>query len=96
MEDGNAYTIAINVEKPKAQKSEKKLSKGSSSVTKTIKQLFGTDIVGGKLKIQKEKKSGQATVTENNTLIINPADKDSIKLRYDYLNKSYKMTIKIN
>ena len=59
MEDGNTYTLAFNVQKPKAQKSEKKLSKGSSSVTKTIKQLFGTDIVSGKLKILKEKKSGK-------------------------------------
>lgn len=93
MEDGVTYTITFRVQKPKAQKSAKNLSKGSGATIRTIKELFGTDIDAGKLKILKQKHS-QATVSDN-SLLVDPEEKDSIKAQYDYLNKKYKVTLKI-
>ena len=94
MEDGSTYTVSFTVEKPKAQKASKTVTKGSASVTRTVTELFGTTIDSGELTIVKEKTSGQASVS-GNTLMINPKEKDSIKLQYKYLNKKYKMTIKV-
>ncbi len=93
MEDGSTYTVTFRVNKPKAQKSEKKISKGSEVVTKTVKELFGTDIDAGELSIVKQKHS-QATLS-GNTILVRPEEKDSIKLRYMYLNKKYKITMKV-
>ncbi len=92
-EDGS-YTVNFKVDKPKPNKNEAKLSAGTAPVTKTIKDLFGTTITGGKLEILKEKTSGQAAVKDNE-LTVNPAEKDTIKLQYQYLNKKYKMTMKV-
>ena len=94
MENGNSYTITIRVESPKPNKNEAKISAGTAPTTKTIKDLFGTTITGGKLTILKEKTSGQAVVKDNE-LTVNPAEKDTIKLQYQYLNKKYKMTMKV-
>ncbi len=47
----------IKIQKPKAQKSIKKLLRGSGIVTLTIKDLFGTDIDAGELSILKQKHS---------------------------------------
>ena len=93
MEDGSTYTISFTVQKPKAQKSAKSISKGSSTVIKTINELFGTDIDAGDLTVQKQKHS-QAKVSDN-SLYIDPKEKDSIKLQYKYLNKKYKLTMKV-
>ncbi len=93
MEDGMTYTINFTVEKPKAQKSEKKMSVGGSPAVKTVKELFGTRIDSGELSIVKQKHS--SAQVSGNSLIVDPAEKDSIKIEYDYLNKKYKMTIKI-
>ena len=93
MADGNTYTIKFTVQKPKAQKSAKKMSKGGSQSIKTVHDLFGTDINAGKLDILKQKHS-QAKVSDNN-LYVDPKEKDSIKLQYKYLNKKYKMTVKV-
>ena len=93
MEDGNTYTINIRVQSPKAQKAAKTISIGGSPVTKTIKELFGTDIDAGKLTVQKQKYS-QAGVSDN-MLIVDPKEKDSIRIQYQYLNKKYRMTVKV-
>ena len=93
MEDGSTYTISFTVQKPKAQKSAKSISKGSSTVIKTINELFGTDIDAGDLTVQKQKHS-QAKVSDN-SLYIDPKEKDSIKLQYKYLDKKYKLTMKV-
>ncbi len=58
-----------------------------------MKDLFGTDIYAGDLTILKQKHS-QARILENN-LYIDPKEKDSIKLQYKYLNKKYKLTMKV-
>ncbi len=94
MEDGSTYTITFTVQKPKPQKAAKKLPVGGVTVAKTIKDLFGTDIDGGTLKIVKQKVGNQATVLKNRVQI-NPALKDSIKLQYQYLDKKYNLTIRI-
>ncbi|MBQ9549969.1 MAG: hypothetical protein IJU87_04065 [Lachnospiraceae bacterium] len=94
MADGNTYTVNFTVEKPKAQKASKTVAKGSAPVKKTVTELFGTTIDSGELTIVKEKTSGQASVLANK-LIIDPKEKDSIKLQYKYLNKKYKMTVKV-
>ena len=69
------------------------MATGGTAVTKTLMDLFGTHINSGKLTIVKQKHS-QATVSDN-MLIVNPAEKDSIKIQYQYLNKKYKMSIRI-
>ena len=93
LEDDKTYTIEFRVQKPKAQKSAKKLAKGSGAVTKTVRDLFGTDIDSGELNILKQKHS-QATLS-GNSLYVNPAEKDRIKILYKYLNKKYKLTMKV-
>ncbi len=49
MDDGVTYTISFTVEKPKAQKSAKKMSIGGSPETKNMMDLFGTHIDAGNL-----------------------------------------------
>ncbi len=93
MEDDTTYTINFTVEKPKAQKAAKNMSKGGAPETKTVTDLFGTHIEAGELSIVKQKQS-QATVSDN-SLIVDPKEKDSIKVQYKYLNKKYKTTIKV-
>ena len=93
MDDDHTYKVKFTVEKPKPVKTAKKLEKGSAPTTKTLYELFGTHIDSGKLTIKKQKHS-QASI-ENNALTINPAEKDTIKILYQYLNKKYKMTIKV-
>ena len=93
MEDGNTYTIDITVEKPEAREDAKRIAKGSASVEKTVTDLFGTHIDAGKLSIIKQKHS-LASVSDN-SIIIDPREKDRIRIRYQYLNKKYKITVKI-
>lgn len=93
MEDGNSYSIAFSVEKPHAVESAKKLKSGGEKVSKSIKDLFATTIDSGTLSIKKDDKK-QASLNDNR-LTINPANKGKIKIGYKYLNKKYKMTIRI-
>ena len=97
MNDGKKYVVKFTVEAPKAQKSAKTMAiDATASKTLTIKDMFGTDIDGGKLSVVKEKVSGQAVVdSSNNTLKVTPKEKDTIKVQYQYLNKKYKLTIKV-
>ncbi|MBR2187028.1 MAG: Ig-like domain-containing protein, partial [Lachnospiraceae bacterium] len=94
MEDGNVYRVEFTVEKPKAVKSEKKMGVGGAKVTKTALDLFKTTIDGGEMSVLKEKKAGQAEAS-GSSVTIDPAEKDSIKLQYKFLNKKYKTAIKI-
>ena len=94
MEDGNVYKVEFTVEKPKAVKSEKKMEVGGAKVTKTALDLFKTTVDGGVMTVLKEKKAGQAEAS-GSSVTINPAEKDSIKLQYKFLNKKYKTAIKI-
>ena len=92
-EDDKTYKIYFTVQKPKPQKTAKNLGIGSGIAIKTIHDLFGTDIDAGKLEILKQKHS-QATLS-GNSLIVDPAEKDSIKVLYKYLDKKYSITIKV-
>ena len=94
MEDGTTYIITFTVQKPKANKSLKQIFAGSKEYIFTVKELFGTDIDAGELTIEKQKYS-QAKMVDN-ALIINPTATDRIKLVYKYLNKEYRITIKVN
>ncbi len=87
------YKIYFTVETPKARKDAKKIIKGSGTVQKTILDLFGTTITAGKLSLKKNKRS-QASLSVN-SVVINPVEKDSIKIQYEYLKKKYKITVKI-
>ncbi len=89
MSDGNTYTIAFRAEKPKAVKGEKKQKQGSGKLTKTASDLFGTSIDSGEFTA-----TGNAEVS-GKTVIIDTAEKGSAKIQYRYLNKIYKMTVKI-
>lgn len=94
MADETTFTVTFTVEKPKAQASAKNMKKeDGKTVVRTVKDLFGTDIDAGELTVLKQKHS-QARVSDNN-LYIDPKEKDSIKVQYKYLNKKYKMTIKV-
>ena len=93
MADGNTYTVSFTVEKPKAQGDAKTLPRGGEAVIKTVTDLFGTHIDSGELAITRQKNS-QARVS-GNAIVIDPKEKDSIKLQYKYLNKKYKITIKV-
>ena len=95
--DGKKYTVRFTVEAPKAQKGAKKIGiDPTATKILTIRDMFGTDIDGGKLSIVKEKVSGQAVVdSTNNTLTVMPKEKDTIKILYQVLNKKYKLTIKV-
>ncbi|MBR6329409.1 MAG: BspA family leucine-rich repeat surface protein [Lachnospiraceae bacterium] len=95
--DGKKYTVRFTVEAPKAQKGAKKIGiDPTATKILTIRDMFGTDIDGGKLSIVKEKVSGQAVVdSTNNTLTVTPKEKDTIKILYQVLNKKYKLTIKV-
>ena len=93
MEDGVTYTVNFLVETPKAKKLT--LTAGSGQVIKTIKDLFCTTIDSGTLTATPKKNASRATVSADNTLVINPDGKDTIKVRYKYLNKKYKLNIKV-
>ena len=98
MDDGVTYKITFTVENPKADKDKKKLmTDPEKTVIYSVKDLFGTDIDSGELTITKDKcksKNKQATLS-GNSVIIKPAEKGSVGLRYKYLNKKYNISINI-
>ncbi len=93
MDNDVTYTVSFTAEKPKAMKDAKMITKGGDRVEKTVFDLFGTHINSGKLEILKQKHS-QAALS-GNSVIIDPKEDDGIKLRYRYLNKKYKITVKV-
>ena len=92
MDDGSTYTVNIRVEKPKANKYMRKVRIGET-VIKNVRELFGTSIDSGELKVLSGENS-RARVF-GNSLIIDPHSAGKIKVRYRYLDKRYKMTINI-
>ena len=93
LEDGINYKISFTVQKPRAQKSEQTVPvQPGAKIIKTVKDLFNTDVDGGELI---KLKGSQAEVSGNNILVIQPEQKDKIKLQYRYLNKKFKISIKI-
>ncbi len=96
-EDGKEYTVEFIVETPKAQKAAKTISVDETkTVELSIADMFGTTIDKGSLKIEKEKVEGQAEVDNSKkTIVITPRKADVIKVVYCYLNKKYKLTIKV-
>ncbi len=93
MEDGKTYTINFRVQRPAAQKAAKLINKGSAVTLRTVKDMFGTDICSGKLSVVKQKAS-QAYVS-GNSIVVEPREKDSIMVLYKYLNKKFRITIKV-
>jgi len=94
MDDGVTYTVNFTVQKPKADKSMKKMqvaSEGAAPVIRSIKEMFGTDIDSGDLKVTK----GSHATASGNVVVIDPTAKDSMKIEYQYINKKYKLNIKI-
>ena len=92
LSDGNTYTVYFKEEKPKAEKKEKKQKKGSGILKRSVKDLFKTTIDSGKLSITSKKNKAEVS---GNTIVFDTEEKDSLKVVYKYLNKKYKMTIKI-
>ena len=97
MADGETYTVDFTVETPKAQsKAIKSLlanQETPTTVSLNIKDLFGTQIDGGELTILSQK-TGNAVVSDN-VLTLTREVKDTVKLRYQYLNKRYSISIQI-
>ena len=73
-------------------KKEKKQKKGSGILKRSVKDLFKTTIDSGKLSITSKKNKAEVS---GNTIVFDTEEKDSLKVVYKYLNKKYKMTIKI-
>ncbi|MBR0148365.1 MAG: hypothetical protein IJM23_04110 [Lachnospiraceae bacterium] len=94
MEDGNIYTVTFRVQKPGAVKGAKKLTTGKEKVIKTIKDLFATDIDAGTL-FASSKKDPAAAQVSGNAVIIDTSKKNDIRVRYEYLDKKYKLLIKV-
>ncbi|MCR5357416.1 MAG: C40 family peptidase [Lachnospiraceae bacterium] len=100
MADGKTYDVSFTVESPKARtaavKQLVKEAKAASAdlLTLSVNDLFGTAIDAGTLKIASQK-SSSASVFDN-SLILDPKVKNTIKLTYTYLNKKYSMTINVD
>ncbi len=95
LENGKSYTVEFFVEKPKAQKKNVKelLKKNTEGIFPLgIFDLFGTKIDSGTLKILKDK--GGAATLSGNTLLLDRNTKTPVKVRYEYLNKKYSITLK--
>ncbi len=93
MEDGVTYTVSFTVDKPKAKKLT--IPVGSGRAINTIRELFDTGIDSGTLTATPKKSASKATVSADNTLVIDPDGPDTIKVQYQYLNKKYKTSIKV-
>lgn len=99
MEDGRTYVVSFTVESPKARgKDVKNLiaeakEKGTDKLTLGVEQLFGTGIDGGKLEITSQKADG--AVLDGNKVIIDLKTRNTIKLKYTYLEKKYAVTVSV-
>ena len=60
----------------------------------SLQDLFGTQIDNGSLSITYIKKKDKASVFRN-VLLIDPKTKNTVKVRYTYLNKKYTMTLTV-
>ena len=100
MADGKTFDVLFTVESPKAETKAvnsllKKAKEGSSGMTElSLQDLFGTQIDNGSLSITYIKKKDKASVFRN-VLLIDPKTKNTVKVRYTYLNKKYTMTLTV-
>ena len=98
MADGNSYDVYFTVDTPKAATAavNKKLKEakeaGTDKVVLTVTDLFASGIDGGSLKIEKQK--GTASVFDNR-LVLDPNEKNTVRVSYVYLNKKYSMTLSV-
>ena len=97
MADGEPYTVDFTVETPKAQtKAVKNLLASEETadiVSLDIKDLFGTQLDGGELTILSQK--AETASVSDNVLTLTKGVKNTVKLRYQYLNKKYSISIQI-
>ncbi|MCR5177629.1 MAG: C40 family peptidase [Lachnospiraceae bacterium] len=100
MADGKSYTVSFTVETPKARtKKVKDMIKesakddGTGVLSLDVSELFGTQIDSGTLIILSQKKKN--STLDGNVLTLDTRIKNSIKIRYKYLDKKYTMTINI-
>ena len=94
MDDGNTYTVTFKVQKPAPQRKSRKIKADGGRAVRTVKELFATDIDGGKLSVASRNYPAAAQVS-GNAVIIDPAVKDDIRVSYEYLDKKYKLVIKV-
>ena len=64
----------------------------ADKVVLTVTDLFASGIDGGSLKIEKQK--GTASVFDNR-LVLDPNEKNTVRVSYVYLNKKYSMTLSV-
>ena len=103
MADGKTYKVYFNVETPKAQTNaiNKEIAamkeSGSSSASFSVRQLFGTTLDNGTLEIASQtcKDAASMAKAQSNTITLDPGVKNTIKLKYQYLDKKYSMTITV-
>jgi|GEM_PF-496898 len=93
LNDGSEYVVHYEVEKPKANKEYKSLAKGDGIRTFTVSALFGTAIDAGRLEIASDK--NDIAAVSDNVLRVDTTKTGSIKVVYMFLNKKYKMKIKV-
>ncbi len=100
MADGKSYSVNFTVESPKArEKAVKALIKAAKTdpdgtLNLDAKTLFGTSIDSGSLKIVSQKKKNGASVF-GNVFTLNAKTKNSVKVRYKYLEKKYYITLTV-
>ena len=94
MDDGNTYTVTFKVQKPAPQRKSRKIKADGGRTVRTVKELFATDIDGGKLSVASRNYPAAAQVS-GNAVIIDPAVKNDIRVSYEYLDKKYKLVIKV-
>ena len=94
MSDDKVYRVSFTVQTPKAQKLYKKIKRSEEgAVTLTPAQLYNTTIKPDSFDVTSKKQ--QAVKNADGSVTITPKEKDTIKLTFKYLNKKYKMTIKV-
>ena len=97
MESGERYEVHFTVETPKAQKPYVKQRLSASGVEDTVRfsvrELFGTRLDGGELRIVNQR--AQGSQIEGNELVLNRRIKNTVRISYRYLDCSCAMTITV-
>ncbi len=99
MADGVTYSVYFSVETPKAQSRALKQmiaeakAAGEDTLTFDIRDLFATGIDLGDLEIVSDK-AGNAKLA-GNTVTVSLKAKNTVKVRYTYLDKKYSATLNV-
>ena len=99
MADGVTYSVYFSVEAPKAQsKALKQMiteakAAGEDTLTLDIRDMFATGIDLGDLEIVSDK-AGNAKLA-GNTVTVSLKAKNTVKVRYTYLDKKYSVTLNV-